>query len=263
MRNSFDVLVENMTANFSKIENFDLVRTDEKAKKLFNMTVFRAAELSSYRNLIYHHFIPATNKAIVESKQTVLTSRYRLLIDIKMMDFQETLYDTIRLYYVGLFHKIENFVTEIGTMADMVFFDPNHEPIFTWIKKNFDFDFKDWQRFPIFFRINWICNCVKHKDGYPVKLPKPAEFAQLDPSVRIRISAQDFKNDCDRVIEFYPVFMRYVMNFSLARGGLQGLFSVDDGQDAEFTRRNNETKDKLFDLMRKMIENIERAEIAE
>ena len=66
--NKFDALVERLVAEFVKISNFDLTSNDEIANKAFNIITFRLAEVSSYKDLVCSHFIPATNKAIFDAK---------------------------------------------------------------------------------------------------------------------------------------------------------------------------------------------------
>lgn len=60
-QNKFDTLVEKFTIEFLKIDNFDLMMSDETGNKIFNIITFRMAEISSYKNLVSQHFIPATN----------------------------------------------------------------------------------------------------------------------------------------------------------------------------------------------------------
>src|SRR5687768_6361483 len=108
-RNKFDSLVENLVKEFSKIPNFDLTSTDEAANKIFNTVTFRMAEIISYKDLVCQHYIPATNKAIFEARKDFQMSQYRFALTTTDLDFKETLYETVRLSYVGLFHKLENY----------------------------------------------------------------------------------------------------------------------------------------------------------
>jgi len=72
--NKFDLLVERLIAEFAKIQNFDLLTTDEIGNKVFNIITFRIAEVTSYKELVCQHFIPATNKAIVDSQRDFVNS---------------------------------------------------------------------------------------------------------------------------------------------------------------------------------------------
>lgn len=171
----FDALVENLVQEFTKIPNFDLTKTDEIANELFNKITFRISDITAYKDLVCSHFIPATNKAVFISKMDFQQSKYKHYLKATNIDFKETLNDTIRLSYVGLFHKLENYVNDVVEMANLIL-DDNHKSeisIEKWAKDNFDFNLKDWQQFETTFKINWIANCVKHKDGYPIKEPVP------------------------------------------------------------------------------------------
>lgn len=208
--NRFDQLTENLTKEFLKIPNFNLVSENELANKVFNMTSFRMMEIISYKELVCNNFIPAVNRSIFQSKTEVRNSSYKSLIDIDSFDFQETLYDTVRLAYVGLFHKLENYVNEVETITSLIFKKELFQTDVTiseWAKERFQFNLKDWKQFYITSKINWICNCVKHKDGYPTKEPKPIGFQTIDESLRIEIKVDEFKRDCDSLIELYPQYL--------------------------------------------------------
>ncbi|HZY82270.1 MAG TPA: hypothetical protein VFE50_22245 [Cyclobacteriaceae bacterium] len=176
--NKFDTLVTRLAQEFSKIPNFSLTSEDETAKKLFSLIAFRLADISSYADLVYSHFIPSTNKAIADAKKDFIQSQYRHLLKNQNLDFEETLFDTVRLAYVGLFHKLENFMNDLVKLPEMVFSElyETNEPAIKLAKDKYGFDFRDWQQFQITHKINWICNCVKHKDGFPIKQPKPIQF---------------------------------------------------------------------------------------
>lgn len=232
-KNKFDELVENLVQAFIKIPNFDLTQHDETAQKAFNTITFRIMEVTAYKDLVYYQFIPATNKAIHEGKQLILNSKYRSFLDIKGLDFNDTLYETIRLAYVGLFHKIESFINDIIAVVDLVYpvNNSNNQNIAQWIKLHYQIDFKNWQQFYIIHKINWICNCVKHRDGYPLKEPKPAGFNFIDSTQRIKLSPTEFKHDCEILVSFYSAIITILMTFGQARFFLEDqLLSFDNSE---------------------------------
>ena len=155
-------------------------------------------------------------RRIFDAKKEYQNSRYKILNKTQKPDFEETLYEIIRLSYVGLFHKLENYVNDVLRLSDLVFDDvfETEGSVAKWAKDNFRFDFKDWRQFFITERINWICNCVKHYDGFPIKEPKPIGFRYSDEKIRIKISPEEFKQDCDSLISFYPVYMQMIQIFS-------------------------------------------------
>lgn len=207
-QNPFDLLVEKLVEDFSKIPNFDLTQKDETANKLFNTIIFRIADISSFKELVLQHYVPATNKAIFESEQQILQSRYRHLLNISKTDLRETLYQTIRLSYVGLFHKLESFINEVVKMAGLVIEDTEGEPVDKYAKRKFGFDIRDWQQFFVTHKINWVCNCVKHYDGFPLKSLKPFLCEHLPEDKRLELTPQDFKFDAELLIKFCPVYLQ-------------------------------------------------------
>ncbi len=214
--NKFDSLVERLIAEFIKIPNFDLTSTDEVENTAFNIITFRIAEVASYKELVCQHFIPATNKAIFDAQKDFYSSKYKALLKARDFDFKETLYDTVRLAYVGLFHKLENYVNDVIKLPELIFGElyETEGTVVKWAKDKFKFDIKDWQQFYITHKINWICNCVKHKDGFPVKEPKPLSFKYADETQRIKVSPDDFKHDCELLIKFYPIYIQAMFMFA-------------------------------------------------
>jgi hypothetical protein len=214
--NKFDTLVERLVTEFIKIPNFDLTSTDEVANKAFNIITFRLAEVSSYKDLVCSHFIPATNKAIFDAKQDFRDSKYKVLLKTTDLDFNETLYDTVQLAYVGLFHKLENYINDVIKLPDLINGElyETEGTVAKWAKEKFKFDIKDWQQFYITHKVNWICNCVKHKDGFPVKEPKPIGFTYADENQRIKVTPEEFKRDCELLIQFYPVYIQATFIFA-------------------------------------------------
>lgn len=254
--NKFDRLVESLVEAFLKIPNFDLTQHDEEAKKAFNTVSFRIAEISSYKELICGHVIPATNKAIFDSRQLFLKSKYKSFLSMKGLEFNETLYDTVRLAYVGLFHKIENFVNDIIKMVDMLYKTEasSAQTIAQWVKERYNLDFRDWQQNTIIYKINWICNCVKHKDGYPLKEPKPLAYRRLAVDQRIQITADEFKQDCELLIKFYPSLIQIMMTFGLFR------FALDSDEKSEFPEVEKIRKDGIEKMEEKINEMVKRLE---
>jgi len=247
-RNNFDALVERLVQEFIKIPNFDLTRTDKVANKMFNIITLRIAEIISYKELVCHHFIPATNKAIFDARKDFQSSSYKTLLNTNDLDFQETLYDTIRLAYVGLFHKLENYINEVIKVPDLVFGElyETEGNVNRWAKDKFQFDIKDWQQFYITHKINWICNCVKHKDGFPTKIPKPVRFKNADESQKIRISPDEFKNDCDLLIRFYPIYLQVTLLFAQHKLVTEKLLIKENWKDSpELYEKQIETLKKM------------------
>lgn len=53
--------------------------------------------------------------------------------------------------------------------------------------------------FKVSEKINWISNCVKHYDGFPIKEPIPDYLSHFDKSKKIEIESAEFKNDIENL----------------------------------------------------------------
>jgi hypothetical protein len=249
-KSKFDILVERLIEEFSKIPNFDLISSDSQANEIFNKVIFRIADVVSYKDLVCQHFIPATNKAIFDAKEDFQKSQYSYLLKNKDLDFKETLYETTRLAYVGLFHKLENYINDMIDIPDIIFGEifEKEGTVAEWAKEKFSFDFKNWHQFKITFKINWVCNCVKHKDGFPIKEPKPIEFINLDQPQRIKISPEEFKKDCEILIKFYIIYLQAMYIFATHKMAFEKPINKEDYKHSP-------------DLYDKQIENLSKLEL--
>lgn len=117
-------------------------------------------------------------------------------------------------------------------MANLIL-DDNHKSeisIEKWAKDNFDFNLKDWQQFETTFKINWIANCVKHKDGYPIKEPVPNRYIDIDKSKRIELTNEEFKKDCESLIKLYPMFLQIFFVIAQHKSGFEEPIKEEDHQ---------------------------------
>lgn len=257
--NRFDTLVEKLIDEFIKIPNFDLTQTDEIGNKIFNIVTYRIAEITSYKDLVSSHFIPATNKAIFNAKRDFKNSRFKALLNTNDIDFHETLNDTIRLSYVGLFHKLENYINDVIEIPDMLFGElyETEGSVTSWAKEKFDFNIKDWRQFYITHKINWVANCVKHKDGYPVKEPKPIGFKYVDETQRINIKPEDFKKDCDLLIQFYPIYLQSMFIFGQHKLLTEKTLDEEDWKHSpDLFEKQKEDREKAEKLVQNFVDTL-------
>lgn len=217
-KNRIDLLIQNLSAEFSKIPNFELTQTDSKANRLFNFIIAKFSEIQDYKTLYQGYFIPSTNKAIVDARNEIKASFYRKILKVSEAQLKENYYDTIRLGYVGLFHKIENFVKDLLVEANLLFNDGKSadDSIENFYERTYKFKFTDWYADLWINKINWICNCVKHYDGYPKKEPKYKYLSHLPENEKIRINHDEFYKDIDYVVNsFYHLKLAQVFTLSL------------------------------------------------
>lgn len=207
-KNGYDALIENLMEAFLKIPNIDLVNTDSTANKMFNIICFRLVDMSSFKELVLKHYIPATNKAIATSIAEVNASRYKHLLKIPRHEFQETLFQTIRLSYVGLFHKLESYVNDVMEMADLLIENKTGESVEKFAKRKFNLSLRDWQLFHISHKFNWVSNCAKHYDGFPKKTPKPLFCEDFPEDKRLELNTEEFKRDSEYLLNVCPSYLQ-------------------------------------------------------
>lgn len=184
-QNSIDLIVENLLKEFSKIKNFDLTQNDPMGNKFFNFVVRLVSEFNAYQNLFIQCYLPASRNSIIEAKREIKHSKYKDFFHINEEELKENYYETIRLGYVGAYHKYEGYIKRLLPLMDEFFkgldFENEFIPLENYLRNEFDIVLKKTvNNFYITRKINWISNCVKHYDGFPVKEPIPKGFEYLN-----------------------------------------------------------------------------------
>ena len=183
--NAFDIIIEKLSDNFSKINNFHLLHESDEGKKLFDLIVKQISELEGFQTLFLNYYIPASNRAAADGWNQISNSKYRHLIGISKSDLKENVYETIRLGYVGLFHKYESYLKALVEAANFLLKDLNEEgnllSIEKYCKKELGVDiYRSHHKFSITKRVNYISNCIKHYDGLPIKEPVHVDFTNVN-----------------------------------------------------------------------------------
>lgn len=204
-QNSIDLIVENLLKEFSKIKDFELTQNDPMGNKFFNFVVRIVSEFNAYQNLFIQHYLPASRNSIIEIKKEIKHSKYSKYFHLSEEEFKENYYETIRLGYVGAYHKYEGYIKKLLPLMDEFFedldFDGQFVPLKEYLKKEFGIDInKTTNNFYTTRKINWISNCVKHYDGYPIKEPIPPTLIYFDKTKRIQIESKEFKSDMVNLI---------------------------------------------------------------
>lgn len=203
-KNPIDNLIEKLTLEFSQISNFSLTQEDPLGKKMFNFVVKHISEINSFKNLFIQYYLPASLRASQDFQRNLKSSKYKHLINISNKELKENYYETIRLGYVGAYHKYESYLKDLLRVLNDFFkeidFDNNFLELNTYLKKLIDKDLlKTINSFKISEKINWISNCVKHYDGLPIKEPIPNYLKYFDSSKKIEIESAEFREDLDNL----------------------------------------------------------------
>lgn len=204
-QNSIDLLVDNLANQFSNIKNFELTQNDPMGNNFFNFIVKHSSELEAFKNLFVHYYLPASIKSSQDFSRELKFSKYKNFIKINAEELKENYFETIRLGYVGAFHKYETYSKSISKLIDEFFLDlideGDYQNIEPYLKDNFNLELKKTiNNFPASEKINWIANCVKHYDGYPIKQPVLHSFNNADKNEKIKIEAKEFREDLDDLL---------------------------------------------------------------
>jgi len=202
--NPIDLFVERLSEEFAKVKDFNKLQESEEGKRLFDLIIKSISDMENFQTLFLNYYIPSANKSIVDSWNQLSKSKYKHLLNISKDELKENLYETIRLGYVGLFHKYESYLKSLVDATNFLLKELNEEnnllSIEDYCKKEFKMNiFKSHDNFAITCRINYISNCVKHLDGFPIKEPIHPEFANLNRNEKIRIEKEIFKIDINRL----------------------------------------------------------------
>lgn len=224
-KNSFDVLVEDLRDKFSAIKNFDLINESEKTRKIWDYLIQTILEFNSIKTLFISIYIPNTNKFIYDFKQEYNKSKYSNLLNIdqKLWQYETSL--LVRIGYVTLFHKYENFVGNLFPLIDNNYIDfkDTSTNLKQYAIKKFDLKIdKEWYLNDFLKKINWISNSQKHNDGFPqthhVFYKADTLNTLLYPEdERINISPDILKLDIEIMNQFVISIFQNVMQIALFR----------------------------------------------
>lgn len=202
--NPIDLLVERLSGNFAKVKGFDKLQESEEGKRLFDLIVKSISEMENFQILFLNYYIPSANKSIADSWNQISSSKYKHLLNISKEELKENLYETIRLGYVGLFHKYESYLKALINATDFLAKDLKEENdllnIQDYCKKVFGIKqiTKSHHKFKITERVNYISNAVKHADGFH-REEIHRDFINPDINKRIEVNKETFKTDIEQM----------------------------------------------------------------
>jgi hypothetical protein len=221
--NPYDHYIEAWVQELAKNQDFPNHDPDSPAVQF---GIKKLAELASFRSLFSHNYIPEAEKAVVQAKRDYKHSKYKDLFSLGESDFRENVDETIRLGFIGLFHKYEAFVTQLLLVADDLIKDTGHDEKITvksYAKTEFGIIINDWKITPQIHFLNWINVCNKHHDGFPVKEPAP-EFVEnnrllFPKDKRMKLTKKEFETAAASLLEFYPILQKVVFTIAIYKMG--------------------------------------------
>jgi predicted nucleic-acid-binding protein len=213
--NSFDLIVDKLITALNNVKDFQLMAESEHGKRFVNLSVIRQAEIREFKTLFVSHFIPKASMLYVETRNNYLKSKYKGKIFLSEDQLKENVYETIRLGYVGMYHKYESYVTDLIQCAELNFseMDTGISSLEKYVKENFSHELskkKGKYDKPIIQKLNWIADSIKHFDGFPKPDYKPKYFENYPTDKRLIFTKEDFVKDIDLLIEHYLFKMQIV-----------------------------------------------------
>lgn len=253
--NRYDILIDNLSVEFSKIKNFSLLQTDEKANSIFSFVVKRHAEISAFKTLFTNYYLPAASRSVADDINELQKSKYKHLIQITREELKENYYETIRLGYIGMFHKYESYVNDLIKNAELLIseLNENNTSLEEYLKKTFGFDIRKWHKSQNIKRINWISNSNKHFDGYPKPDFKPVEFENHPENEKLKLTKEDFIADINRLTNHYNNMLQLVLNLALYKMVCADVMDFDTIDDYETKQKLIEGKNDLTEKMKSLI----------
>lgn len=255
-QNRYDVFIEKLSQEFSQIKNFHLTQEEGDGKIVFNFIVKRLAEINSFKTL-FNYYLQAASKSVVDDLNEIQKSKYRHLIVTTKEELKENYYETIRLAYIGMFHKYENYVDDLIIHSELLISDLNEtgQSLPKYVEQNFKYKIKDWKNSSTISRLNWISICNKHYDGYPRKKPVPLIYQHLSENKRIKFTKENFISDIDSLITHYTVLLQIVFFFALHKMTFEGeTFDVNEFTNIELNQKMIDGKKQMDEQGFKLIE---------
>ncbi|MBD2716792.1 hypothetical protein KBK19_17235 [Microvirga sp. STR05] len=230
--NAIDNLIDAVAGTILQGKNSDLFLREPENLRLLDFFIRHIADLQNFIGLFKTHYLPAANKSTVDARKQVASSKYKSFFDLTDEDLKENVYETVRLGYVGLYHKLEIFVEGVGNQRSVIketYLEDDEEykfeNIFKFLHSEFGLLRTDLKKDinPKINRIRLICNKVKHDDGIisgaDDKLVLSNPIFLLDKGRRLRLPAEvlfadanyikDFMKDVFILINLVSVYYRF------------------------------------------------------
>lgn len=249
-KNPVDEMLKSIFEKAGNIPNIEMIHTDDLAKRMFEFSMKRFGGIINYKYQVSVIVVPALNRSGVETKNHIRTSQYKALQPLLMQEVEENAHEMIRILYTGMFHKYENFMRELVDLSNEMVKDLGRPEINKYAKDNFGQALIDWQKSNSLYRINWLTNCIKHKDSFPVKEKPPIEYIMLQHDKKIVITKEDFVKDIDILVE------EMIDSIQMAKLMVAHLITFGDpdperGYSSEMKAKKDEFDQKIRNLISK------------
>ncbi|RJE72622.1 hypothetical protein [Reichenbachiella sp. MSK19-1] len=213
-----------------------MVLESPEAMRMWTYFTQHILDINNFHILYKTEFIPAANKTVALVKNDFIKSKYKSLINATDIDLKESLYETIRFGYVGLFHKIEGFTKGIKRNNNLLIDAYEIEGDFKladYLEDILSIDFLNPINIPSLNKIRIISNAVKHNNGYPQIADKEKDdikkyMSWIDMNSKINIESKSFLIDIKSTIQYFEFVNTLIHTFSLLYVMFESEDIVDD-----------------------------------
>ncbi|MEO0553410.1 MAG: hypothetical protein AAF149_09440 [Bacteroidota bacterium] len=236
VQNSIDNIFQEIFTSITSVKNYELALENNEAVELLTFFTQHILDISNYHILYKATFIPAANKTVARVKREYLNSKYKQFISAGEIDLKESLYETIRLGYVGLSHKIEGFTKGIkrnNALLKKAYEIEGDFVLTDYLLDTLSIDLLNPINVPRLNKVRIISNAVKHNNGYPQMSNKEKDnikihMSWLDMDSKINIDPKNFINDIKFTIDFFEFVNRLVHTFTMLYITHQNVGTVSD-----------------------------------
>lgn len=219
IKNPIDREIEKSLLAFGSSLNAGVLRQQPTALQLVLMLIRHTVELAELERMYLKTLVPQARKSI-RRYNTYAKKSFYLQILKRQKNYEGNLEEIIRLAYVHLYHKFENFQVELISALNAHFSALYHTPVDLqkYLADTYAYRLKDLKNQPAPLQtINWISNCVKHKNGYPLKEPVPERFAGVNRSEKIIISPETLRQDMEFLLQYFQDLCTTYMAVGMAQ----------------------------------------------
>jgi hypothetical protein len=226
-KNHLDDYFEKIINVIAKTPGSHLLYEDEETHHFFfKVLMTRMLEIRTLSFLYSTTVLTSVDSSINSTLLEFNKSKYKKQIDNTefINEVKALKPEFIRQGYVIAFHKFEVFAK---TLQDV--FKEKAKKFDKYSNISFDkysettFDIciiNHWYKFNRLHIIQFISNCTKHSDGYPIsKYPKPEIFEEYPENLKIIRSTKEFKDDIlylsDLTIKYYELFNSILLHMQL------------------------------------------------
>lgn len=241
-KNTIDSVLDAVVLELINADKAHNILDSPKGMRLIESFSRSLIEIIWVKEAFVKEYIPRATKAYVNSRNEWKTSRYRTKFQFDDSFFREAINETIRLGYIGLFHKYESFIKNSVQETELYFSNiwESNISLDDFAKNEFGIKvFWNWKISRSVDRLNWISNSCKHNNGFP-KTPKHDDFKNWPDDQKLIISKDAFKADCTSLEKHCNNMLQLLVHISSFR-----TYCESKNDDSSFVENRTKMKELI------------------